>query len=78
MLEYHRIDESEGIDVNKNQWFAWGVYYLSLLVLSQINFGFQRKVCDRCHDLIQKVISFNDVAIVSVKGKDYKIHLFYE
>ena len=44
----------------------------------QINFGFQPKVCDSCHDLIQKVISFNDVAIVSVKGKDYKIHLFYE
>ena len=44
----------------------------------QINFGFQPKVCDSCHDLIQKVISFNDVAIVSVKRKDYKIHLFYE
>ena len=43
MLEYHRIDESEGVDVNKNQWFAWGVYYLSLLVLSSDKFWISAK-----------------------------------
>ena len=26
---------------------------------------------------MQKAISFNDVAIVSIKGNDYKIHFWY-
>ena len=30
-----------------------------------------------CHDLMQKALSFNDVAIVSVKGSDYRIHFWY-
>ena len=38
------------------------------------------KECDICnsyHDLMQKVISFDDVAIVYVKGSAYKIHFWY-
>ena len=34
----------------------------------EINFTFQPEVCDVSHDLIQKTMSFNDVATVSVKG----------
>ena len=30
-----------------------------------------------CHDLMQKAMSFNDVAIVSVKGSNYRIHFWY-
>ena len=26
---------------------------------------------------MQKAMNFNDVAVVSVKGSDYKIHLWY-
>ena len=29
------------------------------------------------HDLMQKAMSFNDVAIVSVKGSNYRIHFWY-
>ena len=35
-----------------------------------INFRFYPKVCNDCHDLIQKGMSFNDPAIVSVKGNE--------
>ena len=42
-----------------------------------INFIFQPKVCNSCHDLMQKVTSFNDVAIATVKETDYRIHLLY-
>ena len=34
-------------------------------------------MCNRCHDLMQKHMSFNDVAIVSIKGNDYRIHFWY-
>ena len=32
------------------------------------------KVCDGCHDLMQKHISFKNVAIVYFKINDYRIH----
>ena len=34
-------------------------------------------VCNCCPDLIQKAINFNDVAIVCLKGSDYRIHFWY-
>ena len=73
MLEYDRIDVSEGIDANKNQWSTL-VHYLSLLVFSWNNFKFQPDVCNDCLDLMQKAMIFNDVSIVSVKASDYGIH----
>ena len=30
-----------------------------------------------CHDLLQKAMSFNNVAIVYVKGNAYRIHFWY-
>ena len=31
----------------------------------------------KCHDLMQKGMNFNDVAIVSFKENDYRIHFWY-
>ena len=50
------------------------VCYLSLLLLSQGNFRFQPKVCNGCHEMTQKSMSFNNVTIFTVKKKDYMIH----
>ena len=71
MLEYDRIEVSEIIDVNKTNelcaWIIWNYYFL------KINFRFQPKWFDGCHDLIQKASSFNYMAFVSIKGNDYRI-----
>ena len=32
---------------------------------------------DRCHDLMQKATSFNNVAVVSAKRSDYRIHFCF-
>ena len=66
MLEYDRIDILEGIDVNKTSaskeciichyWYFKG-----------IGFKYERYLCNGCHDLTQKAMSFNDVAIVYLK-----------
>ena len=37
----------------------------------------QSYLCNGCHDLMQKSMSFNDVAIVSIKGSHYRIHCRY-
>ena len=67
MLNYDRIDVSEGIDVNKASaskqcdiCHYW--YFLNY------SFKFQPNVCNRCHDLLMTSINLNDIAILSIKG----------
>ena len=75
MKQYDKTDVFEGIDTNRtgclhefiicNYWyFLW------------INFRFQRKVCDSCHNMAQKSMSFNNAAIVTVGGNGYRIHFW--
>ena len=70
MLEYDKIDVPEGTDANKtnaskecdscHQW-----YFLNK------GFKYEPNLYNGCHDLMQKAINFNGVAIVSVKGNYY-------
>ena len=50
---------------------------MSLLVLKDIGFKYEPYLCNGCHGLMQKAVSFNDVAIVYVKGSAYRIHFWY-
>ena len=76
MLEYDRIDISEGIDINKTK-ASKGIYHLPLLVFLDKSFNYKPYLCNGCHDLMQKAMNFNDVASVSIKGNDYRIHFWY-
>ena len=38
-----------------------------------IGFKYELYTCNGCHDLIQKAISFNDIAIVYVKRHAYRL-----
>ena len=76
MLEYDRIDISERIDINKTNrskkcdiCHYW--YFLDK------NFNYEPYLCNVCHDITQKAMNFNDVAIVYIKGNDYRIHFWY-
>ena len=52
--------------------------YLSLLVFFEgISFKYEPYLCNGCHDLMQKAMSFNDVAVVYVNGNAYRIHFWY-
>ena len=75
-MEYDRIYISEGIDINKTNapkecdiCHYW--YFLDK------GFKYEPYLCNGCHDLLQKTMNFNDVAIVSIKGNDYRIHFCY-
>ena len=41
------------------------------------NFNYQKYLCSRCHDLMQKATSFNNVVIAYVKGNNHRIHFWY-
>ena len=75
MLEYDRIDISEGIDTDKASASkecntCYSSYFLDK------NFNYDPYLCNGCHDLMQKAMSFRNVAIVSIKRNDYRIHFF--
>ena len=42
-----------------------------------IGLKYEPCLCNGSHDLIQKAMSFNDVAIFYVKGISYRIHFWY-
>ena len=77
MLEYDRIDISEGIDVNKSSEKSKECDICHYWYFLNKNFTYQPYLCSRFHDLMQKAMSFNDVAIVSIKGTDYRINFWY-
>ena len=76
MLEYDRINISEGIDVNKTS-ASKECDLCDYWYFKDIGFKYKQYLCNGCYDLMQKAMSFNDVAIVYVKGSAYRIHFWY-
>ena len=73
MLEYNRIDISEGIDTNKtNASKECNICYYWYFLDKSVNY--EQYVCNGCHDLMLKAISFKNVATVSINGNDHRIH----
>ena len=75
MLEYDRIDISEGIDVNKTS-ASKECDICHYWYFKDIGFKYEPYLCSGCHDLMQKAMSVNDAAIVYVKGSAYRIHFW--
>ena len=50
---------------------------MSLLVLFRKKIKCEPYLCNGCHDLMHKAMNFNDLAIVFVKGSDYRIYFGY-
>ena len=68
MLGYDKIGISEGIDVNKK----------SLSKECDIGYKYEPYLWNGYYDLMQKAMSFNNAAIVYVKGIAYRIHFWYK
>ena len=49
------------IDVSERNW-----YFLNF------SFKFQRNVCNRCHGLLMMSVNLSDIAILNIKGFDYR------
>ena len=66
MQEYDRIGISERIDIGKaNKSRKCDIFHYCYFL--DKNFNYEKYLCNGCHDLIQKAMNFNDVAIVSIK-----------
>ena len=76
MLEYGKIDISERIDFNKTN-ASKGCDICYYWYFKDVGFKYEPYLCNGCHGLMQIAVNFSDVAIVSVKGSDYRIHFWY-
>ena len=71
MLQYQKINVSEGIDVNKTSaseecelchyWF-----------FKDVGFKFEKHVCNGCHDLLTMTVSLKNIAILRAKGATFR------
>ena len=76
MLEYERIDISEGINVDmldKSKECMVCHYYYFL----DRNFRYGPYLCDGCYNIIQRCNKFKNIAIVHVKKSVYRIYFLY-
>ena len=71
MIYYDRIDVSEGIDANKTSaskecdvCHYW--YFLNC------SFRFQPNDCNRCYHLLMMSVNLSDIAILNIKGSDFR------
>ena len=47
------------------------------MYFKDIGVKYEPYLCNRCHDLMQKAIGFNNIAIAYIKGIAYRIHFWY-
>ena len=76
MLEYERIDISEGIDIdktNKSKECMLCHYWYFL----DKNFSYGPYLCDGCYNIMQKSIDSKNIDIVYVKENAYRIHFWH-
>ena len=73
MLEYDRIGISEGVDVNKTN-LSKECDICHYWYFKDIGFKYEPYLCNGCHDLMQKAMGFNNIAIAYIKENDYRIH----
>ena len=78
MLEYEKIHIFEGIHVNKTSNRSKECDLCHYWYFLDKYFNYEPYLCNGCHGLMQKAVSFNNVEVVSAKGSDCRIHLFYE
>ena len=76
MLEYDRIDISEGIDINKTNLSKECMLCHYWYFLDK-NFSYGPYLCDGCYNIMEKSIKFKNIAIVHVKTSVYRIYFLY-
>ena len=77
MLKYKRTHVLEGIGVNKSRHKSKECDLCHYWCFVDKSFNDEPYLPNGCHDLMMKAESFNDVAAVSVKGSDYRIHFSF-
>ena len=76
MLEYDRVNISEGIGVDMSD-KSKECMLCHLWYFLDKNFSYGPYLCDGCYSIMQKCNKFKNIAIAHVKKSVYKIYFLY-
>ena len=71
MLQYERINVSEGIDIDKSN-KSKETRLCHYWYFKNIGFKFQPYACNRCHDLSMMIYDLEDFMVLNIRGVNYK------
>ena len=77
MLEYDRIDLSEGIDFNECKDTSKKCSLCKFYYFLDKNFNYGPYLCDGCYDMSLKATSMQNLAIVYRGGHAYRINFVF-
>ena len=72
MLQY---EKKEGIDTNKTSASKECILY-QYWYFKDVGFKFKQHVCNKCHDVLMTVYELKNIAILNVKGVDFRCILW--
>ena len=75
MLQYKKISVLEGIDVNKTS-ASKECKLCHYWYFKDVGFKFEPHVCNKCHDVLMTAYDLKNIAILNVKGVDFKCILW--
>ena len=67
MLEYEKIDVSEGIDVNKLRDKSRKCELCHFWYFLDKNFHYQKYYCNGCHDMSMKAVRINNLLLFTLR-----------
>ena len=73
MLEYDRIDISEGIDIKKCTECNLCKFYYFL----DKNFNYGPYLCNGCYDMCLKAVTMKNLAIINHNGNHYRVNFAF-
>ena len=75
MLQYKKISVLEGIDVNKTS-ASKECKLCHYWYFKDVGFKFEPHVCNKCHDVLMTAYDLKNIAILNVKGVDFRCILW--
>ena len=77
MLEYGRIDISEGIDINKCKETSKECNLCKFYYFLDRYFNHGPHLCDGCYDMLMKAVSIKNLAIINHNGNHYRVNFTF-
>ena len=70
-----QCEKKEGIDTNKTSASKECILY-QYWYFKDVGFKFKQHVCNKCHDVLMTVYELKNIAILNVKGADFRCILW--
>ena len=77
MLEYDRIDISEGIDINKCEETSKKCILCKFYYFLDKNFSYGPFLCNGCYDMSLKAVSMQNLTIIKYNGNHYRVNFAF-